>query len=111
MIGSFTYPLPYGFTLLFGPEVDVLKNAADAGHHFNFTQLINLSHPVGDKLTLYGEVYSAIGVDNRIPPIYTLDLAAEYALTSTLEVDIGSNIGLNKNAPNIQLYAGIAQRF
>ena len=106
-----SYPLPFGFTALLVPEVDVLKNANDAGHHFNFTQLINISHPIGSQVTVYGELFSALGTDSRIPPIYTLDAAVSYAVTDNLQLDIGTNVGLNRAAPNLQLYTGIAQRF
>ena len=83
----------------------------DNGRHFNFTQLINISHPIGKKVTVYGELYSALGTDKHTPAVYTLDGAAAYALTENLQLDVGANIGLNKNAPNLQVYTGLAQRF
>jgi hypothetical protein len=73
--------------------------------------LINISHPIGPKMTVYGELYSALGADKRTPPVYTFDAAISYALTDTLQLDVGANIGLNRNAPNLQLYTGVAQRF
>ena len=111
MIVPISIPAPLGFTVLIVPEVDVLRNAADFGHHFNYTQLINLSHPIGPKVTVYGEFYSALGTDSRTPPVYTFDAAVSYAVTDTLQLDVGTNIGLNRAAPNLQLYTGIAQRF
>ena len=110
LIVPITTPLPLGFTLEIEPEVDVLTNAANAGHHFNYTQLITLSHAVG-PLTAYLELYSALGTDHRTPPVYTLDTALSYPVTSTFQLDIGANFGLNRNAPNLQLYTGAAQRF
>ena len=91
--------------------MDVLKNASDAGHHFNFAQLINISRPITPKLTAYAELYSALGTDSRIKPVYTADVALSYALTASLQVDVGANIGLNRDAPNLQVYTGIGQRF
>ncbi len=111
VIAPIAYPLPFKFTVIVEPEVDVLKNAADRGHHFSYTQLINLSRPVTDRLTVYGEFYSAIGTDHRTPPVYTFDTAIAFALTSTTQLDLGTNIGLNRNAPNLQVYTGLAQRF
>ena len=111
LIAPISLPLPWSFTLLVEPEVDVLTNAANAGHHFNFTQLINLSHPLGSALTVYSELYSALGTDAGTPPVYTFDAALEYALTKTLQLDIGVNVGLNRNASNLQLYSGLSQRF
>ena len=111
VIAPISLPLPLGFTLLLGAEVDVLRNAADSGHHFNFTQLANISHPVGDKVNVYAEVYSMLGTDHRTPPVYTFDAAATYAVTDTLQLDVGANVGLNRAAPNLQIYTGIGQRF
>jgi hypothetical protein len=111
VIAPFTYPLPLDFTLLIMPEIDVLKNYADAGHHFSYTQLINISHPIGPHVTIYGEFYSALGTDARTPPVYTLDTALAWSVTDTLQLDVGANVGLNRAAPNLQLYAGISKRF
>ena len=111
VIAPLTLPLPWDFTLLLESEVDVLKNAVNAGHHFSFSQLINVSHPIGPKLTASLELFSALGTDKGNPPIYTLDTALAYAVTDTLQLDIGANAGLNKNAPNLQVYTGIGQRF
>ena len=93
------------------PEVDVLTNTEDAGHHFNFAQLVNLSHPLGRSFTIYAEIYSALGTDARRPPVYTYDTAVAYALTRTLQVDAGASFGLNRNAPNLQAYTGLSERF
>jgi hypothetical protein len=111
LIATFTQPLPLDFTLLIMPEIDVLKNIADTGRHANFAQLINISHPLGPNLTIYGELYSALGTDARNPPIYTIDTALAWAVTDTMQLDIGANVGLNRAAPNLQLYTGIARRF
>jgi hypothetical protein len=111
LVAPLSVPLPWDFLLVAMPEIDVLKNANDNGRHVNFTQLINISHPIGPKMTVYGELYSALGADKRTPPVYTFDAAISYALTDTLQLDVGANIGLNRNAPNLQLYTGVAQRF
>ena len=104
-------PLPYDFTLLVEPEVDVIRNASNGGHHFNYAQLLNISHPIGKQVTVYGEIYSALGTDKGTPAIYTADAAVAWAVNDNLQLDVGANFGLNKAAPNLQLYAGISQRF
>lgn len=111
VIAPFTATLPWGFSLLIMPEVDVLRNANNAGHHFNFTQLISISHALGPKLIVSGELYSALGTDKNTPPVYTADFGLAYMLKKALQLDFGANVGLNKAAPNLQLYTGISQRF
>ena len=39
-----SFALPLDFTLLFDPEIDVLRNATKPGQHGNFQTLANLSH-------------------------------------------------------------------
>ena len=104
-------PLPYAFTLLLVPEVDVIRNAGNSGHHFNYTEVVNLSHPIANNVSVYGEIYSAVGTDKGTPPIYTFDTAVAWVVRNNLQLDLGANIGLNRDAPNLQIYAGISQRF
>jgi len=56
-------------------------------------------------------LYSAVGADAHTPPVYTADAAVAYLLTDSIQLDAGANFGLNRNAPNLQIYTGISQRF
>jgi hypothetical protein len=111
VIAPFSFPLPWNFAGVVMPEVDVVRNASDAGRHFNYTQLFGLSHPIGSKTTVYAEIYSALGTDHATPPVYTFDVAAAYLVTPTLQLDAGVNLGLNHAAPNVQAYTGLSKRF
>jgi len=105
--------LPADFTLISTPEFDLLKNANDSQTHPAFKVPLGLAHAVPgiDKLTAYVEVYSAFGTDPFTPPVYTLDLGLGYMLTPACQLDGAINLGLNKAAPAVQLFAGITQRF
>ncbi|ACB94743.1 conserved hypothetical protein [Beijerinckia indica subsp. indica ATCC 9039] len=105
--------LPQDFTLLFMPEIDILKNNNDSRRHANFVNLINISHPVPfvKDLTFAAEFFTSVSADRGTPNIYTLDFALSYIVVKDLQLDGGINIGLNRDAPNLQLYAGISQRF
>lgn len=103
--------LPAGFAITVMPEIDVLRNNNDSGKHVNFTGVVNLGYTVNKQWTVFAELYSAVGTDAHTPPVYTADAAVAYLLTDTIQLDAGVNIGLNRNAPNLQLYTGIAQRF
>lgn len=104
-------PLPWDFTVTVVPEVDVLRNGTNAGHHVDFTQAFSVGHPVGKAVTLYAEFFSSVGPDHGSPNLYTADVAAAWLVTDTLQLDVGANFGLNKAAPNVQAYTGVAQRF
>lgn len=111
LIAPLALPLPWNLVLTLVPELDILKNQFDAGHHLNATGVIDLGYSPIKAVTLYAELYAARGADKRIPPVYTVDTAIAWMLTNTLQLDLGTNIGLNRNAPNLQLYTGIAERF
>ena len=111
LIAPLAIPLPWNLVLTLVPELDVLTNQSDAGHHLNAAGVIDLGYSPTKAVTLYAELYAARGADKRIPPVYTVDAAIAWMLTNTLQLDLGTNIGLNRNAPNLQLYTGIAQRF
>lgn len=105
-------PVLAGFTLTLGPEVDVLADSDGAGHHANLTSLVNLSHAAGPKVTLYAEFWNSQNLDPAgTVHQYSADVAAAYSLTSTLQLDIGGNFGLNRATPATQVYVGIATRF
>ena len=111
LIAPLSIPLPWNFVLTLVPELDVLTNQSNAGHHLNATGVIDLGYSPIKAVTLYAELYAARGADSAFPPVYTADAAIAWMVTNTFQVDIGTNIGLNRNAPNLQLYTGIAQRF
>ena len=113
LIAPLQVKLPQDFGLTLMTELDVLKNANDSGRHPNFVNLINLNHPVpGIKnLSASIEFFSSIGTDVNTPPIYTLDTALIYAVTDNVQLDCGVDFGLNKAAPNLQVFTGLSQRF
>ena len=103
--------LPAGFALTVMPEIDVLRNNNDSGKHVNFTGVVNLGYTVSKRWTVFAELYSAVGTDAHTPPVYTADAAVAFLLTDTIQLDAGVNVGLNRTAPNLQLYTGVSQRF
>ena len=111
LIAPISLMLPAGFALVVMPEIDLLKNNDDRGKHVNVTGVINLGYSISKRLTVFGELYSAVGADAHTPPVYTADTAMAYMLTDSIQLDAGANFGLNRSAPNLQLYTGISQRF
>jgi hypothetical protein len=113
LIAPLQLQLPQDFGLTLMTEIDALKNTDDAGRHANFVNLVNLNHPVpGIKnLSAAIELFSSIGTDPNTPPIYTFDTALIYLLTPNVQLDAGVDFGLNSAAPNVQVFAGLSQRF
>ncbi|WP_158304367.1 transporter [Beijerinckia indica] len=105
--------LPGDFSMGFMTELDILVNNNDSRRHAAFTNIINFSHavPFIDKLTATLEFFSSVSADKGTPNIFTADFCFGYLVTDTLQLDAATYIGLNKDTPTFQVYAGISQRF
>ena len=105
--------LPQDFTLILQTEGDALKGGNDSRRHANFVNIANIAHPVpGIKdLTASAEIYTSVSTDRFTPDQYTADFSLAYLVTPTTQIDVGTNLGLNKAAPDLQVYGGIAHRF
>lgn len=111
IIAPINTTLPGGVSLTLGPQLDLLSEADGTGRRLGVTNLVNLSKSFG-KATLYGEFWSfndfaaETGGDQR-----SVDFALAYLLAPALQIDIGTNLGVNPNTPDVQVYAGVAHRF
>jgi hypothetical protein len=114
-IAPISFSLPQDFTLLFDPEIDILRNSANPGRHASFQTLANLSHALSSSVTGYVELWGQVDNDPAdTTKQASLDLSVSWIAWSdlpNLQFDIGSNIGLTAATPRIQTYIGISQRF
>ncbi len=115
LIAPVSFALPQGFTLLFDPEIDMLRNANDFGHHANIQFLGNLSHAVAESVTGYVELWGQESGDPIKPNKQaSLDLSLAWLVwkkSPSLQFDLGANIGLTAATPRLQLYLGVSQKF
>jgi len=111
LILPISFSAPGGFTVIVMPEGDYLKNTTGSGYHGAFDFLINVSHPLDQRWSLYSEVFTTQSFQAQVKPVYTLDEAMTCALTPNLQLDFGGNFSLNDVAPKTQIYAGLSQRF
>lgn len=106
--------LPADFTLILMTEFDALKRAADSKRYANFINIASVAHAlpfISKDLSVTVEYFAQLGTDPATRPVYTFDLGLAYLLNPSLQVDVGANFGLNKAAPNLNVYAGISTRF
>ncbi len=115
VIAPISFALPKEFTLLFDPEVDFLRNAANDDRHANVQFLANLSHALTSDVTGYVELW---GQANEDPTNRTLQSSLDLSLSwivwtklPNLQFDVGANIGLTPATPRIQAFLGVSQRF
>lgn len=107
-----SYDLGEGWSLANTPEADALANGAGPGAHGNVSDALGLSKNFAGGITLGAEIWT----DQNFDPTgtsseYTIDLVAADLLDNDTQLDCGINFGLNRQTPNLEVYAGVAERF
>jgi hypothetical protein len=99
-------------TVVLGPELDLLSDSDGDGRHVALVNLVNVSGPIAPGLTLIGELWTATNFDPAdTVTLVSVDAAVAYLVNNNFQLDLGANLGLNHNTPDIELYAGFAIRF
>jgi hypothetical protein len=99
-------------SLTLGPEADLLADADGNGRHVAVVNLVNLAGPFAPGLTLIGELWTATNFDPAdTMTLISADAAVAYLVNNNLQLDLGTNLGLNRNTPDVELYAGVSVRF
>jgi len=111
LIVPVSFSAPDGFTIIVMPEGDYLKDVTGSGYHGAFDFLVNVSHPISDRWTVYTEIFTTQSFQTSEKPVYTLDGALTCALAANLQLDFGGNFSLNGVGPRVQIYVGLSQRF
>ena len=107
-----SFALSGPISMTFGPEVDLLADGDGHGRHAAIVNLINIAGPIAPRLTLAGEIWTNVNFD----PAGTIkqasaDAALTYSLSNNVQIDAGANIGLTRDTPDVELYAGASLRF
>ena len=113
VVAPMAFALPSGFGLGLTPQLAAVRNAAGRGVHLGATGVIGLSHPLG-PFGLGAEFYINYDDDpSGHTTSETFDLTGAWipAGLKDTQFDLGVNAGLDRNAPDYEVYAGIAHRF
>lgn len=103
--------VPGGWTITFGPQIDILADSDGDGYHAGFTGLINLAKQLG-AVTLYGELWTNQNFDPAgTVRQYSFDTALAWLIKPTLQLDAGANVGLNASTADLVLYTGVSVLF
>lgn len=101
-----------GVTLSLGPELDLLADSDGPGRHLAMVQVFNLGASLTDKLSVSGELWGAWDWDpDGTTRQYSADASLAYLVDNDLQLDAGASFGLNRNAPDVELYTGVSVRF
>lgn len=107
-----SYDLSKSVNLEFVPEMDAAVDQDGRGRHFAASAVIGLGFSLTDKLTF--EVEGKVLRDDDPSGRTTQGLASAslaYKANDNLQFDVGGVAGLNREAPDVELYAGVSRRF
>jgi hypothetical protein len=103
--------VPGGWTVTLGPQLDILADFDGSGRHAGFTGLVNIAKQFG-AFTLYNEIWTSQNFDpSGTVRQYSYDVSLAWLPRPTLQFDVGANVGLNANTPDLVAYVGISTRF
>jgi hypothetical protein len=95
-----------------GPVTVVLADSDGGGHHAAIVNLVNVSGPIAEGLTIAGELWTMTNFDPADTiTLASADVAVAHAFSNELQLDLGANFGLNRNTPKLELSAGVSLRF
>jgi hypothetical protein len=100
------------FSLGATPELDWVADAGGDGHHSAMAQVVSLGWQASDKLSLSAEIWGQWDWDpDGTARQASTDGSIAYLVDNDLQLDAGANFGLNRNTPDVELYAGVSKRF
>ena len=105
-------PLGGPLSIAFAPEVDWRADGDGHGRHAAMVQLIDLGIAASERLSLTAELWGQwdwdpAGTGKQV----SADGAVAYLAGQNLQLDAGANFGLNRQTPDVELYAGVSTRF
>jgi hypothetical protein len=101
-------PISIGLT----PEVDWIADGDGHGHHAAMAQVVSLGWQVTDKVNLSGDLWGQWDWDpSGTGKQASADGSIAYLVTNDLQFDAGANFGLNRQTPDVEVYAGVSKRF
>ncbi len=94
------------------PEIDCVADADGHGYHTAMVQVASVGWQVTTRFALSAEMWRQWNWD----PAGTVrqasaDTSAAFLATDRVQLDAGANVGLNRQTPDLELYAGISMLF
>jgi len=94
------------------PEIDWAADADGHGHHGAMVQVVSLGWAATGKLNLSAELWRQWNWDpSGTTREASVDGAVAYLVSNDVQLDAGANLGLNRNTPDFEIYAGVSKRF
>ncbi|MBS0479551.1 MAG: transporter [Proteobacteria bacterium] len=107
-----TYDLSDKVNVQFAPETDAAVDQDGRGRHLAVSAVVGIGYALTDRLALEAE--GEVKRDDDPAGAATREragLSLAYKANDNLQLDVGGVAGLSRNAPDVELYAGISRRF
>ena len=100
------------FSVTFSPEAGWVVDEDGAGHHFSLAHAAGISAELTSRFSMALEISQEWDWDPAGTARQTLGgLSAAFLVNPDFQLDGGFNAGLNRAAPDLQIYFGAAKRF
>lgn len=103
--------LGHGMGLGLMTEVDILRAEDGRGYEATFINSAALGFELTEKWGMYVEAFVERSVESGADTVVTLDAGFTYAVTENLQFDAGANVGVTDAADDLNVFAGMSQRF
>jgi hypothetical protein len=107
-----SYDLGDTLNLQFTAEADAAPNGDVKGRHLAYSGTLGLGWTASDAIEATAELQAGRDDDPDGTSTQWLGaLSLGYMPSDDLQLDLGTNIGLNRNAPDVEVYFGISRLF
>ncbi|HLY07164.1 MAG TPA: transporter [Rhizomicrobium sp.] len=116
--GGIVVPLQYAlsdvWSLSLVPELDILKDQFEDGHHTAAVAAFSVTRAISAQVSATAEIWQNASFDPfATVEQYSFDVAGTWQPLGArdLQLDAGANFGLNHETAAVQFYLGISHRF
>ncbi len=107
-----SYELSDKWSLVSTSEVDAAVDEDGNGRHLAFGEAAGLSMKIGDAVTATAEYQITADHDPQGHSVAHLSgLSVGWQPSDDLQLDMGANAGLDRDAPDVEIYFGVSRRF
>jgi len=92
-------------------EVDILRSEDGGDYEPAFVNSATVSFELTQWLGMYVEAFVERSTESGAETIVTIDSGFTYAVTDNLQLDVGANVGVTEAADDLNVFAGLSQRF
>ena len=111
MILPLAVALPWGWDAGLMTQWDVVRDASGGDYHPEFVHTVTFGHAIAGQLSGYIEFFSLVTAEEGRPWIGTVDIGVTYGLTPGIQLDAGVNVGVTRDAEDVNPFVGISIRF